>query len=275
MSNRFALPFALTLLAAAGCQSPEPEEADAPATEPATDAATDFISRIESAHAAEVWHGKEGFQSDIVVRFGGNAIVDGRMLITPSMSRTRIELASGPVVVWDGEQVWVSPAGAEFPEARFHALTWPYFLSVPMKLRDPGARVGSQGAKQLRGESFDTAKLTFGAGVGDTPDDWYVLYRNPESGRLAAMAYIVTFGKNREEAEKEPHAVTYDEFVEVEGVPIPTKWTYWMWNQEEGIYGEPIGEVALTNPEFVTPEATAFVLPEDRRQEAMPGETRQ
>jgi hypothetical protein len=271
MFPRFILVLAPVFIVTA-CQSAGPPP-DTGEPEESASTTEDFAAPIARAHSADVWHGKGAFQSGIVVRFGGNQILEGRMLTTPSMSRTRIELASGAVAIWDGEEVWVSPGGAEFPEARFHALTWPYFLSAPMKLRDAGARLEPLGSKELRGEAFETARLTFDAGVGDTPDDWYVLYRNPESGRLAAMAYIVTFGTSREEAEKEPHAITYDEFVDVEGVPIPTRWTFWMWSEEAGIHGDPIGDVVLENPSFVAPEASAFGVPEDARKEEMPQPT--
>jgi hypothetical protein len=267
MSDRIAVYLSVMLLGA-GCQSPSPPEIAE--REGTPEAEEDFVTPIERAHSAAIWRQKEAFQSGIVVRFGGNTILEGRMLTTPSMSRTRIENASGAVAIWDGNNAWVSPGAAEFPEARFHALTWPYFLSAPMKLRDPGARVEPLGGKELRRERFETAKLAFDPGVGDTPDDWYVLYRSPESGRLHAMAYIVTFGTSREDAEKEPHAVTYDEYVNVDGVPIPTRWTFWMWNEAQGIHGEPIGEVTLENPSFVAPEASAFAVPADARKEELP-----
>lgn len=268
-SIRYALTLAPILVCAGGCQSPSPPEP----TESAETATVveGFAAPIERAHSAEIWRQKEAFQSGIVVRFGENRIVEGRMLTTPSMSRTRLELVSGPLAIWDGEDVWVSPRGGDFPEARFHALTWPYFLSAPTKLGDPGARIAPTGSRELRGESFETAKLSFDARVGDTPDDWYVLYRNPESGRLAAMAYVVTFGKSLAEAQKEPHAITYDQYVDVEGVPIPTKWTFWMWSEEEGIQREPIGDVTLENPAFVPFEESLFKVPEDARKEELPG----
>ena len=268
IGDRYGLALSLILAGAAACQ-PTNQQAPADAVETA-DSGEDFVGPIERAHSAGTWRQKQALQSGIVVRFGGNTIVEGRMLTTPSMSRTRLDLESGPVAIWDGADVWVAPAGADFPQARFHALTWPYFLLAPIKLRDPGARVAPLGERELRGSSFETAKLSFDAGVGDTPDDWYVLYRSPESGRLAAMAYIVTFGTSQEEAEKEPHAVTYDEYTDVEGVPIPTRWTFWMWSEEQGIHGEPIGEVTLQDPAFVTPPEDAFTLPQGARKEELP-----
>ena len=116
------------------------------------------------------------------------------------------------------------------------------------------------------------ARLTFDSGVGDTPDDWYVVYRDAETNRLAGMAYIVTFGKDKSAAEAEPHAITYHDFEEVEGVMIPTRWQFWNWTQEEGIVGEPIGKVQLANPRFGWPRAEAFATPEGAAAQPLPGE---
>jgi hypothetical protein len=102
----------------------------------------------------------------------------------------------------------VAPASAKLERARFHLLTWPYFAALPMKLADPGAHLQLLGERSLRGKVYQAVRLTFDPGVGDTPEDWYVLYRDPSSGRLAAAAYIVTYGKSATAASKEPHAIT-------------------------------------------------------------------
>lgn len=44
-----------------------------------------------------------------------------------------------------------------------------------------------------------------------------------------------------------------------------------MWSEEEGIHGEPIGDVTLRDPAFVMPEGSAFTVPEDARKEELPG----
>jgi hypothetical protein len=193
------------------------------------------------------------------------------MLMKTDMSRTRFERADGAVAIWDGSDAWVAPASADFPRARFHVLTWPYFLSAPMKLTDPGTYLEPLGRRELQGETYTAAKLTFGPGVGDTPDDWYILYRDDVTNRLHAMAYVVTYGKTLDEAEAEPHAITYDVFEEIEGVQLATRWTFWLWSEAEGIHGEPIGSVALDDVEFVEPPADAFDVPEGAAKQELPG----
>ncbi len=171
--------------------------------------ARDFAQAVESAHGLAAWRAPSAVQARIVVRFGGTIVVDGEMLLHTDMSASRLDLADNSVAVYDGKDAWVSPSESAFKNARFHALTWPYFLSAPMKLRDAGAQLQPIGDKRLRGRTFSAARLTFRPGVGDTPDDWYILYRDRITGRLAAMAYIVTYGKTRQQAEREPHAVTF------------------------------------------------------------------
>lgn len=231
-----------------------------------------FAAAIEGAHGADAWHAQEAFQAEIAVSFGGNQVLAGTLITDTAIGGVRIVAGDGTVLVWDGAEAWVSPAGAAFQGARFHLLTWPYFLAAPYKLRDPGSHLADLGATPYRdGATMPAARLTFEAGVGDTPDDWYVVYRDPASERLAAMAYIVTYGKDLATAEGDPHAITYDGFETVGGVPIPTRWTFWSWSAETGIHGEPIGAVTLTDPRFIAAPEDAFTRPADARADALPG----
>ncbi|MCG8460193.1 MAG: hypothetical protein MI919_28245, partial [Holophagales bacterium] len=232
---------------------------------------SEFSTAIEKAHGGGVWQQKSAITANISVTFGGNEMLSGRMWTDTPVGRTRFELVDGTVLVFDGRDAWTSPADSGFQGTRFHALTWPYFLAAPFKLDDPGAHLEELGERPFQdGRSLPAARLTFGEGVGDSPEDWYVVYRDSKS-RLVGMAYIVTFGKSTEEAEKEPHAVLYRDYVDVEGVSISTRWTFWNWSAEKGIFGDPIGEVKLSHPRFVDPPPEAFQRPGNARREASPG----
>ena len=52
------------------------------------------------------------------------------------------------------------------------------------------AALGAGALLLLRVALYRPAAVT-----GDAPRDWYILYRDPQSDRLRAMAYIVTYGK--------------------------------------------------------------------------------
>lgn len=269
------MSFAILLALFASCRPQESSPPETTAAPPLPSGVPDpeaerFVEPIERAQGASAWRAHDGLSADITVQFGGQTVLDAHLLMTTSLSKTRLTRGDGTVAIWDGSTAWVSPASATFPRARFHVLTWPYFLSAFTKLTDPGTYLEPLGEKELQGETYTAAKLTFGPGIGDTPEDWYVLYRDDATDRLHAMAYVVTYGKSLEEAEAEPHAITYDRFEDVEGAQIPVEWTFWLWSEEEGIHGEPIGSATLGNVAFVEPPENAFEVPEGAAEQELP-----
>lgn len=221
----------------------------------------DFAAPIEATHNAAAWRAQSAIRADLEVDFEGRRAVDARVTFTPDAARSRFELPSGAIGVFDGSTGWVAPTAEAFPGARFHLLTWPYFAAVPYKLRDPGARLEELGSRETLGQSWDLARLTFAPGTGDAPDDWYLLYRDPATGRLGAMAYIVTFGRDLTSAEADPHAIVYRDVVEVGGIPIPTRWTFHPWSEGEGIGESVIGEARLRNLALIEADAATFRAP--------------
>lgn len=267
MKNLFQSTTALLLAATLGCGAAvdAPSAPEEPPRIAVEQSEHPFASPIERAHGHARWIDAEVFESGLTIRFGGQTLFDGTMTMTTDMGRVRLAASDGPVVVWDGTDAWVAPADAAIYEPRFQVLTWPYFLAVPMKLRDPGARLEPLGEQRLLDAPHDAARLTFDSGVGDTPDDWYIVYREAGSNRVKALAYIVTYGTALEKAEADPHAIVYDGFVEVDGVVIPTLWTFRMWSAELGIHGEPLGDAVLRDPRFLTSDPALFAPPPDAR----------
>ncbi len=230
-----------------------------------------FAAAIGKAHGKAALQQHEALQARLTVEFGGQTMIEGTLLTDTAGGKVRIDLDNGTHFVFDGEQAWTSPADSPVQGGRFHVLTWSYFLLAPFKLQDPGAHLQDLGQRPFRdGKSLPAAKLTFGSDVGDSPDDWYVVYGN-DHHQLRAMAYIVTFGKGLSAAEKEPHAITYDQPTTLDGVTFFSHWQFWNWTAEQGVHGDRIGEVKLSDLRFVVPEAGTFTAPEDSRAEPLPG----
>ncbi len=270
-----AIPL-LGLCVTAGCEpTTTTTTAAGPTSRPAaetTPAGMGVARRIEAAHGKPAWTLKAAVACDITVNYGGGVMLSGSMTYEPGGSRVRIETEDGATLVFDGERAWVSPSTAQVPMIRFQLLTWPYFLAMPFKLRDPGTRLVPYGRRQLRGVTHVTALLTFEAGIGDSPDDWYVVYEDPDTDRLAAVAYIVTYGTTVDEAEKEPHVLVYEAYRTFDGVALATRWVMYNWSLAEGTVGEPIGDVTLTNIRFVDPGDGEFERPTLAREDPLPSE---
>jgi hypothetical protein len=241
-----------------------------------------FTAPIEAAHADSVWQRRDALAAGLTVRFGGQTRLRGQMLMSTNAGRARLKLGGDTVAVFDGEAAWVAPDSAALPRARLNLLTWPYFAAAPHKLDDPGTQLERRGRMPVRqapprddaaaSPTMPAARLTFAAGTGDSPDDWYMLYRDPQTNRLAAMGYVVTYGAATAESAT-PHAIVYSGYQSVEGVPLPTAWTFYNWSEAKGPHGEPTGRVTLRDPRFVSPPDSAFAPPAGAERVAMPADT--
>jgi hypothetical protein len=264
-------------LLAVGCAQ-SPKTANAPTTRPTTRPAErpattgpGIAGRIEAAHGLAAWQSARAVEADLAVTFGGAPVLSGSMLYDHHTNKVRIDVADKAMLFFDGKRAWVSPASADVPRARFHLQTWPYFLAAPFKLQDPGTHLEPTGPRLLNGTPHETARLTFDPTVGDSPDDWYFIYEDPATGRLAAMGYIVTYGGVvTEEAEAEPHAIVYHDDVTIDGATLSRRWLFHHWSEEAGPYGDPIGEVRLSNLRFVEPDGRAFAVPAGVKEDRLP-----
>ncbi|SDR65797.1 DUF6503 family protein [Gramella sp. MAR_2010_147] len=222
--------------------------------------ALSFFENIEEAHNKTSFMMNEAVAFDINLNFGGSTRLEGTVSMTTNSSKVRLDKADGTSIVYDGEQVYISPKTSKKEGARFDIFTWQYFFAMPFKLTDPGTVWEEQEPKILDSLQYETAKLSFKSNVGDSPDDWYVVYKEPETNMLKAAAYIVTFSSEQEKAEEDPHAIVYANYQNFDKVAIPTQWSFHNWNKEDG-FGEKLGEATISNVKFFSPEQDFFQAP--------------
>jgi len=215
---------------------------------------------METAHNRSVWEQKEVLSFDMVLYFGGRERLRGNVLMQTNFEKIRIRTADSVDMYWVDNAAYIYPESDRYPSPRFDLLTWPYFLAVPFKLSDPGTQLERIDSMSMGGEKFPAVKLSFMDGVGDSPEDWYKIMRDPVTGLMKAMVYIVTYSKSQEKAEEDPHAIVYDDVVEVAGVKMPSEWSFYNWR--EGDLEKKLGEASLSNFAFLEAEPQMFALPE-------------
>lgn len=226
------------------------------------------LSKIQNAHGLEHWKKTKALQSDLKIQFGEKVILEGRLTFETNGGRTRLDLANS-VVIFDGKSVFVSPADATIPRARFHSLTWSWFLAAPYKITGPGTYLSPIESIQLPQGQFLTTKQTFGSDQGDTPDDWYQLYFDPKTHMLKQMAYIVTYGKTLEQAEKSVSVIQYEDYIKLNGVSLSTHWKFSYFSLTEGLK-KPKGEGFISNLKFIPASDDYFRIPEDSQEVLIP-----
>lgn len=210
-----------------------------------------FVRQIEKAVNVNQFKKEEAISFNIELLFGGKSSFKGEIICATNSSWIKINKEDGAQILFDGENVWLSPADKNYKGARFDIFTWQYFFMAPFKLSDKGTQWKDLGFQKYSSSLLlPSAQLTFGYGTGDASSDYYVVYKNAEN-LINAMGYIVTFGgKTVAEAEKSSHAIVYGNYREINGIPIAHEWYFHNWNKKDGITNE-IGSAKINNVNFL------------------------
>ncbi|GGG08320.1 hypothetical protein GCM10011344_06120 [Dokdonia pacifica] len=146
---------------------------------------------------------------------------------------------------FNGEKVWVAQDSAHYPigRARFYHNLMFYFYAMPFVLGDDGITYSDTPALEFEGVTYPGTKISFGSGVGDAPDDEYIVYRNPETNQMEWLAYTVTYGKN-EKSDRFSY-IKYDQWNTIGGLQLP-KVLQW-YKVEDGVPTEMSGERVFAN----------------------------
>jgi outer membrane lipoprotein-sorting protein len=165
---------------------------------------------------------------------------------------------------WDGKQSWFYPASAEIPyNTRFWALTPYYFAGMPFVFADEGVTLSKEADVDYEKSTHHMVRVTFGENVGDAPDDYYVLYINAETYRLAAIRYVVSYPAYFQNGgHSQEKLMTYDGEQTIEGITFPEKHRTYMW-EADGSAGAYVTDITLSDIAFKPNTAVSyFEIPE-------------
>jgi hypothetical protein len=153
---------------------------------------------------------------------------------------------------WTGEKTWKQAKDSTaFPyDVKFWALTPYYFLGQPFVLDGEGVRLEKLADKSHKDQAYDAIKVTFAAGTGNAPDDYYILYFGKQDHKLAVIRYIVSYPGYFEKGKYAP-----EKFMEiqgttvVDGIELATGYhTHWLTEDEQA--GEHITDITVDNIRF-------------------------
>ncbi len=171
---------------------------------------------------------------------------------------------------WDGQEAWMSPADRQDPNPRFWATTGYYFESIPFVLADPGVRFAVYPPEELNGVPHDRVMAYYDAGIGDSPGDTYTLYLHPQTRRVEAVLYTVTYGRAYEPSPDGPPPPMngtlfyYQDYTTVDGLTVPTRFRGYRYR--DGVQGDLRNEAWASEISFREPfDESRLVMPEDAR----------
>ena len=153
---------------------------------------------------------------------------------------------------WTGDTAWVKAkdSTAFAYDTKFWALTPIYFLGQPFILDGDGVNLELLPQENYKEHTNDVVKVTFDAGTGDAPDDYYILYFDAETHLLKVIRYIVSYPAYFKDGGHAP-----EKFMdvlgekEVDGIILPTAYkTHWL--AENNLPGEYITEITVSDTHF-------------------------
>ena len=155
---------------------------------------------------------------------------------------------------FDGEKVWLDQDSTYFApqKARFYHNLMFYFYAMPYVLGDEGINYEPAKSIEFNGVTYPGTKVSFESGIGDSPKDEYLIYSDPKTNEMAWLAYTVTFF-NKQEKGSEFSYIKYDQWVETNGLKLPTKLQWYKF--ENGSPTEMVNEYT-----FIKPSVTKTVL---------------
>jgi hypothetical protein len=181
---------------------------------------------VEAHGGLEKWRNAPTVSfTDELIPAGASEGLLGNVTVEQGRRRVYIDYpAKNMRMGWDGENAWSVNWALPYPP-RFLAQLNYYFLDLPWLATDPGVVLGPPGKGKLRDDptEYITIRMGFEPGVGDTPDDYYVLYVHPENHLLKGCRYVVTYESLLPEgvASTPEHVLIYDRYKTVDGLVVP------------------------------------------------------
>ncbi len=184
--------------------------------------------------------------------------------VTTTNLKTRAELIDTPTYAmgYDGEKLWVNEkAGNEYKgNAKFYKGLMLYFYAMPFIIGDNGIIYEDIEPLIFEEQTYPGILISYEAGIGESPDDQYVVYYNAESGQMEWLGYTVTFGKD--EKSKDFHFIRYNNWQTVNGVVLPKSMDWYTYENNLPTEKRNTVEFSDVVVSEKAPDASIFAIPE-------------
>lgn len=214
------------------------------------------ITKIFSAHGGiDTWNAMKGLVFEM-------QIPEGKEVTTTDLKNRKSLIETDKFKIgFNGEKVWLKQDSLIYKgNPKFYYNLMFYFYAMPFVLADDGIIYEDVEPLIFEEKEYSGIKISYQSGVGESPDDEYILYYNPETYTMEWLAYTVTYFTK--EKSKEFHFIKYSNWQTVEDLLLPETLTWY--NYENNLPTTKRNDLKFTNIKLtkVRPEATIFDVPE-------------
>lgn len=164
---------------------------------------------------------------------------------------------------YDGKEVWLQKKDTMSYKGnpKFYYNLMFYFYAMPFIVADDGINYKDVEPLEFDGVSYPGILISYEAGVGESPDDEYIVYYNPETYQMEWLGYTVTYFSK--EKSKEFHFIKYNDWQTVDGLQLPKTLTWY--NYENNKPTEKRNDMQFVNIKLSKDkmDTKLFAMPED------------
>ncbi|WP_397363252.1 DUF6503 family protein [Olleya sp. R77988] len=194
---------------------------------------------------------------------------DGKeVTITNLVNRKALIDATNYSIGFDGKQPWLlnkTNQAYKGYDPKFGYNLMFYFYAMPFIMSDDGIDYSETEPLVFEGVTYPGIKITYQSGVGETPEDQYLLFYNPETYIMEWLGYTVNFVPGIDT--KEFHFRRYNDWQEVNGLLVPKSITGYGYKNDKpttpkapNVFTDvKINKVAPNNSLFEKPEKANYV----------------
>ncbi|MCF7561418.1 hypothetical protein L3X39_12285 [Sabulilitoribacter multivorans] len=215
------------------------------------------ITKIFEAHGGlDTWNAMKSLEFTMT-KPDGNEVTT-----TDLKNRNSLIMMPKHSIGFNGKDVWLQSKDttAYKGNPRFYYNLMFYFYAMPFVLADDGIMYDEAEPLIFEGKSYPGIKISYESGVGESPEDEYILYYDSETNKMTWLGYTVTYFSK--EKSKEFHFINYSNWHNVEGLLLPETLSWY--NYENGLPTTKRNDLQFTDVKLSEekPNQQMFEVPE-------------
>ena len=208
----------LLILSACSNSTEETTATDTMTKEVKIDYPAELVKVFDNHGGLDNWKAMKGMSYEIV-KEGGNE----KQTIDLQNRREVIE-GSNFTSGYDGKEYWVVADTSYKGRPKFYTNLMFYFYAMPFVIADDGITYSETEPIEYEGKSYPGIRISYGDGVGISPEDEYFLHYDADTHEMAWLGYTVTFFSGKK-GDKRSY-IRYDDWKNFNGLKLPNSATW-------------------------------------------------